>query len=107
MDVDGIEITQSANGVILPVKASAGARQNAFRGIIDGHLKISVRSIAEKGKANQAIRNFLAEKLELPGRRIFIPAGLTSSRKKFELNGISIDQLRNQLETIDNDDSRS
>ena len=47
-----ISLTETADGIILPVRAQAGAAQNAIRGEQNGTLKVSVTQAAVKGKAN-------------------------------------------------------
>ena len=47
-----IELTEHSEGVVLPVRAQAGASKNGIRGEQNGMLKVSVTQIAEKGKAN-------------------------------------------------------
>lgn len=60
-----IALENHARGVVLPVKAELGARQNAIRGEQNGMLKVSVTQAPEKGKAHQAIVEVLAKSLAL------------------------------------------
>jgi uncharacterized protein (TIGR00251 family) len=92
-----IRLEQRADGVILPVKANPGARENALRGVHDGQLKVSVTAAPEKGKANKAIIEVLARKLELKRSQIEIIAGDTSSEKKLMIRDCSLDDLATKL----------
>ena len=49
-----IRLVTNSSGVVLPVKAQAGARRNAITGEHDGALKVAVSQVPEKGKANAA-----------------------------------------------------
>ena len=60
-----IRFEAHAQGTILPVRAHPGARRNEIRGEHDGALRVSVTAAPEKGKANKAIIELLAEALGL------------------------------------------
>jgi uncharacterized protein len=95
-----IELESHAEGVILPVRAQPGARRNEIRGEQAGMLKVCVTQIAEKGKANKAIIEFLAKALEVRKSQIALLSGETSSQKKFLIRGTSLEELRTILNPI-------
>ncbi|MDZ4783641.1 MAG: DUF167 domain-containing protein [Planctomycetia bacterium] len=94
-----VRLEQRTEGVILPVKASPGARENALRGVHDGQLKVSVTAAPEKGKANKAIIEVLARTLDLKRSQIEIIAGETSSEKKFLIRDCTAEDLAIRLTT--------
>jgi len=94
---DVIELETHSQGVLLPVKAQPGAKNNAIRGEQGGMLKVSVTQVAEKGKANKAIVEVLAKGLKLRKGQIELVAGETSSTKKFLVRECSADELRERL----------
>jgi len=81
----------------LPVRAQAGARQNALRGEQDGALKVAVTQVAEKGKANDALIAVLANGLGLKRSQIRLLAGPTQAHKKFLVTGISRSELAERI----------
>ncbi len=83
-----IELEPHRYGIILPVRAHAGARRSEIRGIQDGALKVAVTQIPEKGKANKSIIELLADELSLKKSQIELIAGETSPQKKFLIRGI-------------------
>jgi len=87
-------------GVTLPVKAIAGARRNGIVGMHAGCLKVAVTQVPEKGKANSAIAEVLAERLELSRCQLQLIAGATSARKKFLVTGVTLDELRRRIERL-------
>ncbi len=93
-----LNLQETDSKVILEVVAKPNSHRCEFRGEVDGALKIAVTEVAEKGKANQAIIKFLAKTLSLPKRNIALLSGTTSSRKKFLIAGLSLSELRSQLE---------
>src|SRR4051812_38184573 len=88
-----IALADHPEGVILPVKAQAGGRQNGIRGDHNGALKVSVTQAAEKGKANAAIAAVLASALNLKAAQIELLAGHTQPHKRFLIRGLSRDDL--------------
>ncbi len=81
-------------GIVLAVRAAPGSRRNEFRGFQDGALKLSVTQVAEKGKANAALRTELARALGLRKSQVELIAGQTTPQKKFLIREISVDDLR-------------
>ena len=95
-----LELRETDQGVIMSVRAAPGSRQNELRGIVDGHLKVCVTVVAEKGKANKAIVNFLAKQFKLPKSNFEIVAGHTSSIKKILCRGMSAQQIREMVKAL-------
>ena len=79
------------------VRAQPGARRNEVRGEPQGTLKVSVTQVAERGKANVAIREQLAKSLRLKKSQVELVVGATSSRKKFLIRDIEHDDLQARL----------
>ena len=84
-----VELLDHPEGVILPVRAQPGGRQNAIRGEQNGMLKVSVTQVAEKGKANKALVEVLAKGLGLKQSQIELIAGQTQSQKRFLIRGMT------------------
>ena len=88
-----IELVEHPEGVILPVRAQAGARDNAIRGLQEGALRVAVTQVAEKGKANTAVTDVLCKSLSLKRSQVTLIAGETSPRKRFLIRGIQVKEL--------------
>lgn len=93
-----IDLEEAPDGMLLPVKARAGASQNAITGTHDGRLKVSVTQAPEKGKANQAIVKLLARSLGLSRSQIELVSGETSPQKTFLVSGMTRADLRQLTE---------
>ena len=89
-----------SKGVVLAVKAQAGARENAVRGEHEGALKVAVTQVPEKGKANRAIRKMLAKTLGLRPSQLELIDGETQSNKRFLIRNARIDQLSERLKQL-------
>jgi uncharacterized protein len=90
-------------GVIVAVRAHAGARRNAIVGMRDGMLRVAVSEAPEKGKANKAIVEVLSKALGMPRSGIVIVSGASSPRKRFLLIGADAHALSALLQKVDND----
>ncbi len=93
-----VEIEARDGALLLAVKAQPGARKNELRGVQDGALKVCVTQVAEKGKANKAIAEFLAKSLKLRKSQIELAAGELASQKKFRIVEIDEAALRERIE---------
>ena len=92
-----ISLEERDSGIILPVRAQPGAKKNALTGEHAGQLKVSVTQAPEKGKANAAIIEVLADDLSLKRSQIALLSGETSSQKKFLVTGISMPDLQARI----------
>ncbi len=95
-----IELTAHPRGVILPVRAHAGARRNGILGEHDGMLRVAVTAAPEKGKANKANVAVLSNSLETPKSSIELVAGEASPQKRFLIVGGDIDKLQTLIEQL-------
>jgi uncharacterized protein len=62
-----------------------------------GAIKIKLRAPAVAGKANTALRRFLAEKLSIPQRAIVLDRGERSRDKVLRIDGLSGEGVRQRL----------
>lgn len=60
-------------------------------------MKIKLRAPAIEGKANTALRKFLAEKLSIPQRAIVLERGERSRNKVLRIVGLSGEDVRQRL----------
>lgn len=95
-----LELAQNELGVIVPIRAHAGARRNAVLGVRAGALRVAVTPAPEKGKANQAIVALLSKAIGVPKSAIEIVSGETSPQKRLLVRNIEIEQLRQTIATI-------
>jgi uncharacterized protein len=89
-----LNLEPDPRGVILTVRAHAGARQNAVVGVRDGVLRVAVTEAPEKGKANKAIVAVLSKALGISKSAVELVSGTTSTRKRFLITGAEPDAIR-------------
>jgi uncharacterized protein (TIGR00251 family) len=73
------------------------AKQNKVVGEYGGAIKIKLRAPATEGKANAAVRRFLAEELKIPERSIVFERGHKSREKMIRIDGLSEEEIRAAL----------
>lgn len=92
-----IRITEHADGCILPVHAQPGARKAGILGEYAEALKVAVTAPPEDGRANKALAEVLAKKLELKRSQLVLLSGQTSREKRFLIRGLSKLELENRV----------
>jgi len=95
-----VDLQETSDGVIIPVRAQPGARKNAVTGVHAGQLRVSVTQAPEKGKANLALVEVLAEALQVPRSKISLVSGATTSQKKFCVVGVDLASIRERIEML-------
>ena len=93
-----IELETTDWGVVLPVRAQAGARRNALRCVQHGELRVAVTQAAEKGKANKALVAVLSKALGLRKSQIELISGATAPHKRFLVRDVTEDDLRERID---------
>jgi uncharacterized protein (TIGR00251 family) len=76
------------------VRVIPRAKKTEFAGTRDGALLIRVSAPPVDGAANDAVIEFLARHLNIPQRRIRLVSGATSRQKRFEIDGVTPEQIR-------------
>ena len=85
-------------GTLLDLRAQPGARREGIVGVQADRLKVAVHAAPEKGKANTAIIQVLAEELGLKRSQIYLVSGETSPKKTVLIEGISLEALQALIE---------
>jgi uncharacterized protein (TIGR00251 family) len=73
------------------------AKQNKVMGEHGAAIKIKLSAPAVEGKANAALRSFLAEELEIADRNIVLERGQKSRDKLIRIDGLSEEDVRSRL----------
>ena len=90
-------IQENANGVVFTAKVVPGSSRTAVAGVLSDAIKIRVAAAPEKGKANQCLVAFLAERLGVKKNSIEIVSGRTNPVKQVQVTGISAIELLRKL----------
>ncbi len=85
------------SGCVLTIKATPRASRNAVLGAEDEWLRIALTAPPVDGKANEAIRRFLAEKLDVSRSAVTQISGQTARLKRFAVDGLPPDEASKRL----------
>jgi uncharacterized protein len=80
------------------VTVSPGASRNELAGRHGEGWKARVAAPPERGRANEALLDLLAEALGLPCSRLAVVGGGTSRRKVVEVEGLDLDEISRRLD---------
>jgi uncharacterized protein (TIGR00251 family) len=95
-----LNIREDNGNTILTVKIVPGSSSpNKICGVLDGMLKIKIAAPPEKGKANQSLIQFLAKIFDVHKNSIQIISGQTNPIKQIRISEISIDTIKEKLNT--------
>lgn len=89
-------------GVMFTVKVVPGSSRTQIAGPMGQMLKIKVAAAPEKGKANDCLIDFLAEKLGIRKNAIVIVSGHTSPIKQIRIEAMTSDKITQQLGFTEN-----
>ena len=87
----------AAPSCTLNLKTIPNAPRDQIAGWLGDALKVKVRAPALEGRANDALLEFLADKLGLPRRAVTLLHGDKSRHKVVRLDGIDGAELRRRL----------
>jgi uncharacterized protein len=85
------------HGVAVRVKVVPGASRSRVVGLLGDRLKVTVAAPPEAGKANQAVRELLADFFALPVRGVVLSEGHTRPQKTLVLLGARLDDVAARL----------
>jgi hypothetical protein len=82
------------------VHAQPGARRTEVVGLHGESLKIRLAAPPVDGKANAALRAFVAERLGVPAMRVELVAGASSREKRLRVSGVDAATLLERLTPV-------
>ena len=82
----------------LEIKAIPGASKTEFAGIKDGRLRIRLAAVAEDGKANAELINFLSKRIGCAKRDLRIVSGERARVKVIEVSVGCVEMIKEIIE---------
>lgn len=95
-----IAITETGDGLILPVRAQPGAKRNAVVGEHNGALKVAVTAPAQDGRANEALVEVLSKALGVKRSQVCLLSGATGREKRFVVRGVAFAELTQKVQAF-------
>lgn len=93
-----LPVDEGENGCTFHVRVQPRSRRDEIIGLHGDALKIRLIAPPIEGKANQALRKFLAKQLGIPPASVEILTGHTSRQKRVRVAGISAEAIHALLE---------
>ena len=81
----------------LELKIIPNAPRNEVAGWMGAALKVKIHAPALDGRANDALAEFLAERLGLSRRSVLLVRGDRSRHKTVRIDGLTADQVKRRL----------
>lgn len=89
-----IEVRECAGGLSFLVRVQPRASRNEIDGEWQGALRVRLHVPPVEGRANEALRRFLADCLNVPLGAVKIASGQRSRLKRVEVQGARAEQVR-------------
>jgi uncharacterized protein (TIGR00251 family) len=90
-------VRDAPDGCTITVRVQPGAKRDAVIGLHGEAVKIALNAPPIEGRANEALIEFVAEKLNLHRTRVALIAGTTSRSKVLRVTGKSAAEVRAAL----------
>ncbi|HHH41550.1 MAG TPA: YggU family protein [Chloroflexi bacterium] len=97
METGAWTVVADGEGARFAVRVVPRAKRSEVMGVQGEALKVRVAAPPVEGKANEALRAFLAERLGLRRQQVEIVAGHRGRRKVVRVQGLSPRQVRERL----------
>jgi uncharacterized protein (TIGR00251 family) len=88
---------EKAWSVELAVRVVPGASKNEVAGVKDGVWKVRLTAPPVEGKANRALVEYLADKLDLNKSQVALLTGTASRSKSVAVYGLSKEEIDQKL----------
>ena len=95
-----VDLREKDGCALLSVKVVPGASRDKIVGVLGDALKVTTSAAPEKGKANTAIAQVLADALNVDRRSVQLVSGPTNPHKEFLFITLTVNQLRQRLESL-------
>jgi uncharacterized protein (TIGR00251 family) len=89
MSDEALKIVKKDGLLIFNVKVVPRSSKTQVAGIYNGMIKIRLSAVPEKGKANEALIDFLSDKLNVPKAYVTITSGLTAKVKQVSVKNVT------------------
>ena len=91
-------LTATTDGCLLTVKATPRASRSEVAGADATWLRIRLQAPPVDGRANTALLEFLADRLDLPRRAVTLHQGETARIKKVRIIGLDAATVQSRLQ---------
>jgi uncharacterized protein (TIGR00251 family) len=93
-------IKPTKDGIQIKVRATPRSAKDCVEGLEGDYIKVRLRAIPEKGKANESIIKILADFFDLAPSKISIISGQTSRIKTVDITTDDIHEIEKKIREL-------
>ena len=98
MKLDPTAFKRDGDATVITLHLQPGAKRSAVCGMFGDAVKLAIQAPPVDGKANTALRTFLAARLKLPTAAVTLVSGASGRDKRVRVDGITPEQALTALE---------
>jgi len=88
-----LDVNEQNGAMVFAVRVQPRASRDEVSGVVEGALRIRLRAPALENRANEALREFLADLLKRPKSAVRIVSGEHSRAKRVAIDGVTRQQI--------------
>jgi uncharacterized protein (TIGR00251 family) len=94
-----VSVTAVPGGVRIQLHVQPGASTTEVVGLHGDRIRLRIQSPPIDGRANEAVLQWIAERLGVPRRAVTLVRGEKSRAKTVEILGVTLDSVRERLKS--------
>ena len=98
MKLDPTAFKRDGDATIITLHLQPGAKRSAVCGMFGDAVKLAIQAPPVDGRANTALRTFLAAQFKLPTAAVTLVSGASGRDKRVRVDGITPEQALTALE---------
>ena len=98
MKLNPTAFKRDGDATVINLHLQPGAKRSAVCGMFGDAVKLAVQAPPVDGRANTALRTYLAAQLKLPTAAVTLVSGASGRDKRVRIDGISPEQVLAALE---------
>ena len=99
MKLDPTAFKRDGNSTVISLHLQPGAKRSAVCGMFGDAVKLAIQAPPVDGRANTALRTFIAAQLKLPTAAVTLVSGASGRDKRVRVDGITPEQALAALES--------
>ena len=99
MKLEPTAFKRDGGDTVISLHIQPGAKRSRVCGMYGESLKLAIQAPPVDGKANTALREFLAERLKIPTTRVTLVSGAAGRDKRVRVSGVAPEQALTALQS--------
>ena len=99
MKLDPTAFKRDGSSTVISLHLQPGAKRSAVCGMFGDAVKLAIQAPPVDGRANTALRTFIAAQLKLPTAAVTLVSGASRRDKRVRVDGITPEQALTALES--------